>query len=367
MSTVDTLVVGYEVAPFDAPLREPFTIAIGRLDTVRNVLVAVTLANGVIGYGEGAPLPPISGETQATVLAACQELRALVMGSDATAWRQTAARMRELLHAQACARTAVEMALVDAVAKSRREPLWRLFGDRAEPVLTDLSIPIVEPAHGARLASDAVAAGFTVLKIKVGSGHDADLARIQAIQYAAPSCRLTIDANQGYTADGAIRLARAITDRRLPVDLFEQPVLRHDRNGLRQVRRGCTIPVAADESAWSAADVADLAEREAIDVVNLKLMKTGLAEGLALFDQARRSGIGLMMGGMIETRLAMGCAAHLVASQGDVRFVDLDTPLLLAHDPCTGGHVMRRNAFDLSPVVAGIGCWPTGRAPGFLP
>ena len=355
------------VEPLEVPLIEPFIIAIGRLDRVSNVLVTIELENGVIGYGEGAPLPSISGETQATVLAAVNDIRSLIIGRDAADWRGIARAMLGCIHAQACARTAVEMALVDGWAKSQRLPLWKLLGGAGATVATDMSIPIVPADHAARLAAQAATRGFQVLKIKVGEGPVADLARIAAVHAAAPQCRLTIDANQGYTPEEAITVADALHQRRIAIDLFEQPVHRQDREGMGRVRRQSRIPVAADESVWHATDVADLAARQAIDVVNLKLMKSGIAEGLELVAAARAHGIGLMIGGMIETRLAMGCAAHLAAGQGDFSFVDLDASLLLAEDPLDGGHRIVGCTYDLSPVVASIGCWPRGRPSGFLP
>jgi L-alanine-DL-glutamate epimerase-like enolase superfamily enzyme len=362
-----TAISAVRVEPLEAPLLEPFTIAIGRLDRLRNVLVTVELENGVIGYGEGAPLPPISGETQATVLAAVGDVQHRLIGRDAIDWRTIARDLLTVIHAQACARAALEMAVADAAAKSLRLPLWQLLGGAGRRISTDMSIPIVPAGHAGELARAAAVRGFAVLKVKVGEGLEPDLARVAAVAAQAPGCRITIDANQGFTPDQAIAHAAALLERGLPVDLFEQPVHRHDRDGLRQVREACGIPVAADESAWYAADVADLAARGAIDVVNLKLMKTGLAGGLDLVAMARSCRIGLMIGGMIETRLAMGCAAHLAAGQGDFRFVDLDTPLLLAVDPMEGGHRLDGCTYDLAPVVAGIGCWPTGRPPGFLP
>jgi len=364
--TSPTRIASMTVEPLVAPLLEPFTIAIGRLDSVRNVLVTIQLDNGAFGYGEGAPLPPISGETQATVLAAANEVRHLVIGRDAADWRALARTLVGIIHAQACARTAIEMAVVDALAKSQRIPLWKMLGGVGAPVVTDMSIPIVPASHAAVLASKAAAKGFGLLKIKVGEGHTPDLDRVLAIHQAAPHCHLTIDANQGYTPEEAIVFAEALAFHKVTIDLFEQPVHRHDREGLGSVRRQCAIPVAADESAWYAADVADLAARNAVDVVNLKLMKTGLSEGLDLVATARANNIDMMIGGMIETRLGMGCAAHFAAGQGNFRFIDLDTPLLLAEDPFEGGHRINGCTYDLSPVVAGIGCWPKGRPSGFL-
>jgi L-alanine-DL-glutamate epimerase-like enolase superfamily enzyme len=85
MSLSSTRIRSVEFEPLNVPLLEPFVIAIGRLDEVRNVLLTVTLENGVIGYGEAAPLEPINGENQATVQATLKTLAPLLVGRDALA------------------------------------------------------------------------------------------------------------------------------------------------------------------------------------------------------------------------------------------------------------------------------------------
>ena len=99
-----TRIVSLEFEPLDVPLLEPFVIAIGRLDHVRNVLITVCLENGAIGYGEAAPLKPINGENQATVMAVLQTLKPLLLNADAAAWRQISSKMAGLFGVQTAAR-----------------------------------------------------------------------------------------------------------------------------------------------------------------------------------------------------------------------------------------------------------------------
>src|SRR5205085_805164 len=165
----------------------------------------------------------------------------------------------------------------------------------------------------------------------------------------------TLDANQGYTASEALLCMEALDDRDIRPLLMEQPVHKDDYEGLRYVTQHTSVPVAADESAYNAANVAHLIKMEAVNVVNIKLMKSAIVEALDIAAVCRANHIGLMVGAMMESRLATAAAAHLVAGLGGFRFIDLDTPMLLAEDPFTGGYVQKGGVYDLSAVELGLG------------
>ena len=120
--------------------------------------------------------------------------------------------------------------------------------------------------------------------------------------------------------------------------MLEQPLVREDLDGLAAIRRETGIPVAADESVRSLVDARQVVAQRAADYVNIKIMKTGVMEAheIALFTLA--SGLKLMIGGMVETRIAMGCSFSLVLGMKGFEVLDLDTPLLLDNDPVTGGY-----------------------------
>lgn len=364
--TTATRIRSLEFEPLDIPLIEPFVIAIGRLDHVRNVLITITLENGAIGYGEAAPLEPINGENQATVLATLQTCAVLLIGRDVLHWRKLSHELAGLFSAQAAARAGLEMALLDAATKSMRVPLYQFFGGQSDRVETDISIPIVEPERARELAQGIAAQGVRFIKIKVGSGLAADVARTLAVRQGAPACEIQLDANQGYSAPEAVELLRELREQGVRVRLFEQPVPRYDRLGLKFVTEQGRVPVAADESVFGASDVLDLAQIGAANVVNIKLMKSGLVGGLDIAAVCRAANIRLMIGGMIESKLAMSCSAHFAAGQGGFDYVDLDTPFLLAEDPFEGGYRVEGPIYHLAGIQAGIGCWPKGRPNGML-
>jgi L-Ala-D/L-Glu epimerase len=366
MSSTDTRIRAIEFEPLNIPLLEPFVIAIGRLDEVRNVLITVRLENGVIGYGEAAPLEPLNGENQATVLATLQTLAPLLAGRDVMQWRLLSKEMAGIFSAQSAARAGLEMALLDAATKAMGVPLYQFLGGMSDHIETDISIPIVEPERAKELAAGIAAQGMRYIKIKVGNGLEADIARTLAVQAGAPNCGIQLDANQGYSPPEAVELLRELAARGVRVRQFEQPVPKHDRLGLKFVTEQGHVPVAADEAVFCANDALELAAMGAVNVVNIKLMKSGLVEGLDIAAVCRAAHIRLMIGGMIESKLAMSCSAHFAAGLGGFDYIDLDTPFLLAENPFEGGYRVEGPIYHLGHIQAGIGCWPKGRPSGTL-
>jgi L-alanine-DL-glutamate epimerase-like enolase superfamily enzyme len=356
--TVPTLVRRLDVAPLDVPLHKPFGIAGGALVTAEIALVTVELADGTQGFGEAAPFPAFNGETRAAAMEAVAASRAAVEGQDARGWRRIAAALRGPAAASGAARCAIETAVLDALTRRAKMPLWAFFGGVDRALVTDVTIPIGAAGEAPRDAAARAAEGFGRLKIKVGGpGAAEDAAGICAIHAAAPRAALMLDGNGGLSAEQAIDLVAGLRARGVRPILFEQPVPGGDLEGLAEVARRAGVPVCADESVATAADALRVAAAGA-RVVNIKLMKSGVAEALAIAAAARAAGLDLMIGGMVETRLAMSASACFAAGIGGFAFVDLDTPLFLAADPFAGGYAQAGERLDLSPIEAGHGVSP---------
>ncbi len=140
---------------------------------------------------------------------------------------------------------------------------------------------------------------------------------------------------------------------------FEQPVPADDLGGLAEVAHRAMIPVIADESVTSARDVVRVREANAAQIVNVKIMKSGIAEALAIAAVAKACGLGLMIGGMVEAKLAMSTSACLAAGLGGFAFVDLDTPLFLAEEFFEGGFVQHGEHLDVGAIDRGHGVVPS--------
>ena len=224
-------------------------------------------------------------------------------------------------------RNAVDCALWELEAAQTGKPAWALAGiDAPRPLMTTFTLGADEPgimAEGARRYGDARA-----IKVKLTGELELDIARVRAIREARPDVWLGVDANQGFSRDQLERLIPALVDQ--GVGLLEQPLARGAEADLEGYRSA--VPIAADESALTLADLPGLVGR--FDVVNIKLDKCGgLTEALAMVEHARDLGLGVMVGNMVGTSLAMA-PAFIVGQYCDV--VDLDGPTFLMEDRAPG-------------------------------
>lgn len=295
------------------PLAAAFTISRG--SRTETELVVATLTDGDrAGRGE-CMANPRYGETQEGVTATLEALR-----SDIETGRLDRLSLQEALPPGA-ARNALDCAFWDLEAKRAGIRVWDLAGLPApRPLETAYTISIDTPE---KMGAAAQANAYRpLLKVKL-AGAD-DLGCVAAVRANAPDARLIVDANEGWQAGHLQSLSRDLE--KLHVQLMEQPLPEGADDALSAL--SLPIPLCADESCHTRSELERLAGL--YDVVNIKLDKAGgLTEALLLRDAALKRGLGVMVGCMVSTSLAM--APAMLAAQG-AAFVDLDGPLLLARD-----------------------------------
>ena len=326
-----------EIRPLAVPLKQPFQIASARLERVQNLIVAIGLDCGAIGHGEIATLFPVTADRFDSALEAAEELAEWLRDQVFEDWRLLVKALRTHETARPAIAAGFEMAIVEAISVHHELPLHRFFGSQQAPVFTDMTIPICEPEVCEKLAVSYREAGFETLKLKVGIDLHTDLNAIQSLRAGHPSCRIVADANSGFSLREAHTFLDALGKSKLVLDLFEQPVAHQDLRGLRELKMRGDTRIAADESCRSPDDALRLVENRCVDVLNIKLAKSGVLGALAIHTIAQTHQVGLMIGGMIETRIGMGFAAHLARGLGGFDWIDLDTPQLLQTDPVHGG------------------------------
>ena len=291
------------------PVAGTFTISRGSR-TEATVVVAVLDDGTHQGRGECVPYARY-GETVDSVVA---EIRA---AGDVVDRQALAQRLPP-----GAARNALDCALWDIEAKRSAATVAALAGitPLAGPRLTCYTLSL---ATAAAMADSArAAADKPLLKLKLGGAGDTE--RMRAVRAARPDARLVADANEAWTlADLAPLLAVAAET---GFELIEQPLPVADDWALAGATR--TVPICADESAHTSADLARL--EGLYDAVNIKLDKAGgLTEALTMARVAKFQGLRIMVGCMLSTSLAMA-PALLLTEYAD--WVDLDGPLLLAKD-----------------------------------
>jgi L-Ala-D/L-Glu epimerase len=299
-------------------LAAPFRIA-GHVFEEQDVVV-VTLEEGSRrGRGEASGVFYLGDSAQALV-AMIEGVRAdIEAGADRGALQR--------LLPPGGARNAVDCALWELDASRSGMPVWQLAGLAApKPLVTTFTLGADEPAamaDGARKYAQARS-----LKLKLTGDLELDSARLRAVRAARPDAWMSVDANQGYVIHELPHLIAVLEEAR--VSLLEQPLRRGCERDLQDFNS--SIPIAADESALNLSELPGLVGL--FDVVNIKLDKCGgLTEGLEMAREARRLGLGVMVGNMVGTSLAMA-PAFVLGQLCDI--VDLDGPIFLARDRTPG-------------------------------
>lgn len=304
-------------------------------------VVVVTLRDGPHrGCGEGGGVYYLGDDVP-------HMLQALEGARDAIEAGPTREQLRAILPPGG-ARNALDCALWELEASRAGVPVWRLAGkDTPRPLRTTFTLGAEEPAAMAETARKHAQA--RAIKIKLTGELELDLARVAAIRAARPEVWLGVDGNQGFAAGDLDRLIGGLQAQN--VALLEQPLARGQEASLEGLNS--PIPIAGDESILSLADVPGAVGR--FDVVNIKLDKCGgLTEALLMAQEARRLGLGVMVGNMGGSSLAMG-PSFVLGQECDI--VDLDGPIFLANDRTPG---VRYSDGD---VWAGSEVWGAGAAP----
>ncbi|TKS61558.1 MAG: dipeptide epimerase [Nitrospira sp.] len=325
--------------PIDIPITDPFVVATGARVVAENVFARITLIDGTCGYGEAAPFPEVGGEDRESCLNSLARLAHSLIGQSVQDYRTLAHHMAELASTQPAARCGLETALLDAYCRTAQMPMWQLWGGadvRARE--TDITIPIATLDHTVTQARRWYEKGFRLFKMKVGKDVASDIRRLEAVHKALPNVAFIGDGNQGFSREDCLTFAKGVKQFGGVMVLLEQPVVRDDLDSMAAIRQETGIPVAADESVRSLDDARKVVERGAADYINIKIMKTGVLEAADIASFTLRSGLKLMIGGMVEARIAMGCSFSLVLGMKGFDVLDLDTPLLLSQDPVQGGY-----------------------------
>jgi L-alanine-DL-glutamate epimerase-like enolase superfamily enzyme len=305
-------IVQIRTTPLALPLREPYHWA-GRVDTsVAVILIEIETDAGIVGIGECTATLATEG-----ILNALRGLVPLFIGASPFDVERLCARARflggfnELPRFSNLVLAGLEMALWDIIGKATDRPVFQLLGgayrehvdyfaflqgDRAEELAED--------------AQQAVRAGYSVVYMKVGRGEKKDLENVAAVRQVIGERRLRLDANQAWEPATAIRLINALT--RFEPEFIEQPTTAQSFQALRQVKDAVNVPLAADQSIFTLADVYEVCRQRAADVIVLSPHEAG---GLLAFRKAaavaEAAGIPICLHGRFVSGVT-DCAQHQV-------------------------------------------------------
>jgi muconate cycloisomerase len=305
ISKIEAIAVGL-------PMIKPVIMAGEEVRRADNVLVRLEADNGLVGWGEAASAPTMTGETIASMVAAVHHLGPVLTDRTAEDIGGALAAMGGRMYGNHGAKAAIEIALHDLVGRATDRPAHALLGDQRRSRLTILGV-----IGGGDLDGDLRDAekkrddGFSIFKIKVGvdtPARDAERTR-RICGLLGTSVLISADANQGFCPEEAIAFARALAG--CGLDFFEQPVPAHDLAGMAAGAAATDIAIGADEGIHSAADIRRHHKRGAARGVSLKAIKLG---GLRAVVEAARlcERLGMQVNVSCKTgESSIACAAAL--------------------------------------------------------
>ena len=303
-------------------LTHPFKISRRATDFFRQ---AITVE---IDGGIGAASPTrFYGETIETVQHAFDSFTPIIdQAEDLDAIQSIMSEVDETLSGNYAAKSAIDLALHDRLAKRLGIPLFKLWGvDPNQALDTSFTIGLDEPAIMQQKVIQA--SDFPILKVKLGT--DRDLEIIGAIREVTDK-PIYVDANTAWSPKEAVSKIRQLEP--CKIALIEQPTKAEDLLGLKFIREHSNLPIFADESVNRSNGIPRLAG--VVDGINIKLSKCGgLLEAIRMIHVARSHNLQIMIGCMIESSISITAAAHLTPL---VDYADLDGHLLVSNDPYNG-------------------------------
>ena len=341
------------------PLRAPLATAHGRIHTREGVLLELEAHGGARGFGEALPLAGFDLESPTHARAALADAARQLVGSEIdSADAGLGAAARDLARAPA-ARAALDAALRDLEAREIGTSLAASLGANARARVPTALLLGAEHADGAAAeARRAVAAGFRVLKLKLGTNaFDADRARVAAVREAVGNeVALRVDANGAWSEATAAAHLEALAS--LDVELVEQPLASEALEALARLRRASPVPLAADESVRDVASAERVLRFEAADVLVVKPAAVGgLGSALSIARRAREAQVEVLVTTFLDTAIGRAGALHLAAALPPGRHAaGLATGSLLADD-LAPGPVPKSGAIAL-PSDNGLGFSP---------
>ncbi|MVZ64946.1 dipeptide epimerase [Sphingobacterium sp. DK4209] len=331
------IITEIEIYRLSIPM-EPFVIATGTMDYAQNTFIRIKTDSEYYGVGECSAFPMIVGETQNTCIAVAKDFAKILLGKDPLQIEERMAELHLYIAGNATIKSAFDMALYDLSAKNAGVPLYQFLGGKVRDIVTDITLGIASPEVMAEKARKLHEGGAVALKVKLGKKPKDDIARIKAIRQSVGfDIPIRIDANQGWSYEEAVEALQGLEP--LKIQFCEQPMRTYNDHLLAQLRTETIVPIMADESVYNHHDAERLCRTDSCDYINIKFSKSsGIAESLKIQSVAQEYHIPCMIGGMLESRLALAAKVHFAYAAPNVKFYDLDT-CMVGHleDPVIGG------------------------------
>lgn len=308
-------ITAVEAIPFAIPYSKPLKFASGEVHTAEHVLVRVHTDDGVVGVAEAPPRPFTYGETQAGIVAVIDQLFAPALVGLALTEREVAHARIARTVGNPAAKSAVDMAIWDALGRTLEVPVTSLLGGFTDRMQVSHMLGFADPAAmvaEAEKIRDGY--GISVFKVKVGR-HPVtlDTAVVRALRDRfGDSIELYIDANRGWTASESLRAMRQMAD--LDLLFAEELCPADDVMGRRWLVERLDVPFIADESVSTPADVTREVLSRSATAISIKTARTGFTTSQRVHHLAEGLGVEVVMGNQIDGQIGSACAVAFGAA-----------------------------------------------------
>jgi L-alanine-DL-glutamate epimerase-like enolase superfamily enzyme len=349
-------ITAVDVIPMELGLRLPYRTAYyadSEVQRVGVVFIRIETRQGDVAWGCAAFDTAISGETLTSVTHACQRCAERARDLNPLNLEYALAELMPLTEGTPAAQCAYDIAYHDLLGLSARLPLYRLLGAYRERIQTSITINVGSVRETVEMARDRARQGFRILKIKGGLSPEEDVRRVQAVRAALPTLTLRLDADQGYSVEQAIEVARALEGK---LEMLEQPTAAADLSALAEVSALSPVPILADQSVTGPSSALEVASRRAAHGLSVKLATCGGLRCARQIDAiARAARMATMVGCVNEPALLIAAGLSFALSSPSVQYGDLDGHFDLLDDPTVPGFVFREG-WLIASDVPGLGC-----------
>ncbi len=329
-----------EAYPLKIPYVRPFVLSRGVVGKPGipgdHLYVRIEASDGTVGWGEARLMHTWMYETlESAYTSLVNYIAPVLKGMDPFSLNLILRRLDKLLtpvvsSGQPFIKSAVETALFDIIGKATGQPIHRLIGGRISDYVELSAMMSGDPEAMADYAREMASKGYRCFKVKIMGDPVEDVERLKIVSEAVPDATIWADANQAYTSYSIRKLLNFMEDMDIKrVICLEQPVPTWDYEGLKRIVSKSSIPIAVDESMFSHYDLIKLISANALDLIVLKLAKSGITGNLKIAALAEAAGIDLFASGMTESGVGFTASVHLFSTLPIAAPIDINGPQFL--------------------------------------
>lgn len=314
------------------PLKTPFVVSYETYDIMPSMIAKIHTDNGLIGYGEGVPDAHVTGEDiTGSYELLKQKIAPALIGHNPLNITKIHAVMDSIIVGNPALKATVDLACYDLIGKNFKAPLYKILGGKTKELLEYAKvISIGDQNYMLKEVDRALEEGFNILKLKVGRDKKQDIENIQMIRKYVPDyIEVRVDVNQGWDSMLTTKEAEAL----MGVAWLEQPFGIDDYMQHKELKNILPIPLMLDETIKSTKELKLAMHFDAVDAINVKLMKTGgIFRAQKLITTAEAFDIPCQIGSMVESSLGSAAGYHLAMAMKNVTSTELTGPILFSKD-----------------------------------